>query len=184
MELDLDKLPSSIKHLRVGDLIGHLRIIRRSSKRPTSKQHWRVNCEACGEYLTVPAHYLVRRPNPKVHCGCLNKTNKTIFNQEYRIWIMMRKRCTDEKHVAFKHYGGRGIKVCDAWFAWETGFELFLADMGARPSKGHSLDRIEVDGNYEPGNVRWATAKEQAANTRAAKKIREALSTKTISGDA
>lgn len=177
MELDLDKLPTAVKELRIGVCIGHLKLIRTAnstSQKVSSmtRKRWRVTCLACHKHITVPSNYLVRRPNPKVHCGCLNKTNKTLFNQEYRIWLMMRRRCTDESHVAYKHYGGRGIQVCVRWFNWAFGFELFLSDMGPRPSKGHSLDRIDVDGNYEPINVRWATAKEQAGNTRAAKRKR------------
>ena len=77
----------------------------------------------------------------------------------------MRVRCTDERHIAFKHYGGRGIKVCPQWLNAETGFEQFLKDMGPRPSQKLSLDRFpNNNGNYEPGNCRWATASEQRNN--------------------
>lgn len=172
MNLDLDKLPISTKDLRTGSVIGYLTLLRRMQiTKRIRKPRWKCQC-SCGKQLTVFAHYLVRRPNPKSHCGCKNKTNKTIYNQEYRIWLMMKKRCTDETHVAYKYYGGRGIRVCSEWFDPENGFEIFLSDMGSRPSKGHSIDRIDVDGNYEAINVRWATAKEQAANTRAAKRAR------------
>lgn len=82
---------------------------------------------------------------------------------EYGIWSGMRKRCENPKCPAFKRYGGRGIVVCERWRA---SFADFLADMGPRPSPKHSLDRIDVNGNYEPGNVRWATAATQARNTR------------------
>ena len=79
----------------------------------------------------------------------------------YRSWFAMRDRCEDPKAVSYKWYGGRGIKVCDAW----QDFLTFYRDMGDRPD-GMTLDRINPDGNYEPGNCRWATAKEQAANKR------------------
>lgn len=155
------------KTLRKGMKIGHLTLLYKTELKRNSVNTricWRAQC-SCGTRLTVPQNYLCR-VKPKTHCGCQNKTDKTIYNQEYRIWLMMRKRCSDENHIAYKHYGGRGIKVCDAWWNWENGFTAFLKDVGARPSKGHSIDRINVDGNYEPGNVRWATAKEQAANKR------------------
>ncbi len=80
---------------------------------------------------------------------------------EYHSWSCMIQRCTNPNRYSWKYYGGRGITVCDRWLK----FVDFLADMGARPP-GTSLDRINNDGNYEPGNCRWATPKEQQANQR------------------
>jgi hypothetical protein len=74
----------------------------------------------------------------------------------------MRERCFNPHSTKYPDYGGRGITVCDAW---RHSFEAFLHDMGPRPT-GHSLDRIDNDGNYEPGNVRWARSREQGANKR------------------
>lgn len=84
---------------------------------------------------------------------------------EYRSWAGMIVRCTDPDSAAWEHYGARGIRVHAAWVG-RGGFERFVAHVGPRPSPQHSIDRIDNDGNYEPGNVRWATAKEQARNTR------------------
>lgn len=76
-------------------------------------------------------------------------------------WNMMLQRCTNPKRDKYEYYGGRGIKVCERWLT----FENFYADMGERP-EGWSLDRMDVNGNYEPGNCKWATKKEQANNRR------------------
>lgn len=81
---------------------------------------------------------------------------------EYRSWAAMLDRCTCPSNVGWKNYGGRGIKICERWRA---SFAAFLEDMGPRPA-GQSLERIDVNGNYEPGNVRWATALEQHQNRR------------------
>lgn len=81
----------------------------------------------------------------------------------YAAWSSMQQRCTNPARRDYPDYGGRGIRVCELW----RDFRNFLADVGPRPSPQHSLDRIDNDGNYEPGNVRWATAKEQRANRRA-----------------
>ena len=81
---------------------------------------------------------------------------------EYQSWYGMIARCTNPHHIGWKNYGGRGIRVCTRWLKYEH----FLADMGRRPGRKHSIDRINNDGNYEPKNCRWATVKEQSANRR------------------
>lgn len=86
---------------------------------------------------------------------------------EYRAWLQLIQRCTVPQNPKYPSYGGRGIRVCDRW---RNSFEAFLSDMGKRPSPDLSIDRINNDGNYEPGNCRWATRSQQARNTRRQKR--------------
>ncbi len=104
-------------------------------------------CHACPKCATPPAHGHNRRNNR---------------SGTYHSWVAMKTRCTNENAKKFASYGARGIKVCKRW----QSFENFLADMGERP-EGKTIDRYpDNDGNYEPGNCRWATPKEQRANQR------------------
>jgi NUMOD3 motif len=98
---------------------------------------------------------------------------------EYSSWRSMRTRCTNPNVVGYPRYGGRGITVCNRWWAGEGGrsaFECFYADMGPRPGKKFSLDRIDNNGNYEPSNCRWATVEKQAASRRYDKEAHAARS--------
>ena len=130
---------------------------------------WECRCE-CGT-LCYPTRHNLRAGN-HASCGCLRRelgAQKTLthgasrrgrHSPEYRTWSSAKARCFNQRNKRFTEYGGRGITMCDRWV---DDFQAFLDDMGPRPH-GHSLDRINVDGNYEPGNCRWATSLDQARN--------------------
>lgn len=90
------------------------------------------------------------------------KDPKSIGYREWTVWCSMKQRCSNPKAVQFANYGGRGIQVCQRWMK----FDNFLADMGFRPSREHSLDRIDNSKGYSPDNCRWATHQEQQRNIR------------------
>ena len=122
----------------------------------------------CGETKNVRAVSL--RNGDTKSCGCLRKekmaqqqtTHGLYGSPSYRSWRAMIIRCTDESHKQFKDYGGRGITICPEWLA---SFESFVSDLGIRPSST-TLDRINTNGNYEPGNCKWSTPTEQNRNKR------------------
>jgi hypothetical protein len=110
-------------------------------------------------------------------CGCIQReiTSKraTVHGKygipEYLVWAAMKRRCNNTKTKDYPGYGGRGIKVCKEW----DSFDQFIIDMGQRPTSKHSIDRINNDEGYSKDNCRWATAKEQANNTRRNKEKKE-----------
>lgn len=128
---------------------------------------WNCHCD-CGEVSIVPIAKL--KNGHTKSCGCLqseaasksNRTHGMTETSEYSIWCAMMKRCSNSKIAQWKHYGGRGIKVCERW----KKFENFISDMGLKPTPKHSIDRKDNNGNYEPGNCRWATSGEQRRNSR------------------
>lgn len=96
-------------------------------------------------------------------CGCLNTNKRKLYKDHCSIYRGMIYRCYNQRSRNFRNYGGRGIVVCDRW---RESLLNFISDMGPRPSPNHSVDRIDVNGNYEPSNCRWATPSQQMNNTR------------------
>lgn len=147
-----------------GQTFGHLTAI--CSLPGVFKMAWLCRC-SCGGEKIAPASAL--RAGNVVSCGCRYQTGDQCRTHglsrtsEYFIWQAMKARCFNEKDAGFDGYGGRGITVCSRWI---DSFEFFYADMGPRPSRKHSINRIDNDGNYEPSNCCWATQIEQMNNTR------------------
>lgn len=135
---------------------------------------WECDCQCGGSTL---AFANILKQGRAQHCGCQSKHDGRTDHPLYSTWINMIGRCEDSRKKEFKHYGARGIRVCERW---KEDFWAFVSDMGERPD-GCSIDRIDNDGDYEPGNCRWATSAEQAANTRRCRYITYNGETKTMS---
>jgi hypothetical protein len=162
--------PGTVINLR-GRRFGRLKVIERAPNTSDWKARWCCRCD-CGAELIVLSSNL-RRGNTR-SCGCLRRdrcadvgsvgyiVHGRTGTSEHRAWVNMLQRCENPNHKSYKNYGGRGIAVCERWHD----FQAFVADVGPRPSPSLSLDRIDNDGGYEPGNVRWATRSEQNSNRR------------------
>lgn len=139
------------------------RLFHHGNRKPYFRSYSKYICQCGAEFEALMTEV---RSGKRSHCGCVVKVNH--FNRRhgmsktriYKTWAGMITRCLDETYKSYARYGGRGIRVCERWRT----FENFLEDMGLHPSKEHSLDRIDVNGNYEPGNCRWATVLEQNRN--------------------
>ena len=151
----------------VGNKFGLLTILRRGENRG---RHTTAVCHCeCGTITEVRCAHLKTRETQS--CGCFATLKLKGFNCQYinsqsnptySSWVAMKTRCTNAKQPNYKYYGGRGISVCKDWL---DSYDNFIRDMGPRP-EGKTLDRIDPDGNYEPGNCRWATPAQQTYNRR------------------
>jgi hypothetical protein len=164
-----------------GEHFGHVTVQRRAHQ--DGQWFWWVLCDCGTSPPFVAGGWRIRRADPPMRCcnclrqavgarstthGATRATRQGRITPEYRTWAGAIQRCTNPKTRGFHRYGGRGISVCDRWRA---SFADFFADMGERPSRHHSLDRIDTNGHYEPGNCRWATPRTQQRNKRSVRML-------------
>ena len=134
------------------------------------RKHWGCRVQGCDRNHLAKGlcalHYQRKKKGFVGKAGLINERHGEKEGRrttaEYRAWQNMRQRCSNELQIDFKYYGGRGIKVCEEW----SSFSTFLRDMGRRPSKHHTLDRRDTNGNYEKSNCRWITRAAQSRNRR------------------
>jgi hypothetical protein len=145
-----------------------------TSKGGRQRRRWLCRCDCGSEKLVLAQSLrfaLRSETGGSRSCGCL-ATERSLRHghnrccrpsAEYTAWLAAKKRCFNPRNSSYGHYGRRGISMCSRW---ARSFEAFLSDMGPKPDPSHSLDRIDPEGNYQPGNCRWASPSVQARNKR------------------
>lgn len=148
----------------VGKVFGSLTVLEEVSV-TTKHRRFKVKC-SCGtvKFMFLSAIKNVLKSKGKSPCNCGERKPSIDFHKEYFAWSNMKTRCYNPKATRYKDWGGRGITVCKEWV---NDFYQFLYDVGEAPGPEYSIDRYpDHDGNYEPGNVRWATQYQQQNNRR------------------
>ena len=162
--------------INVGDEIGRLTVVEDRGV-INRRRKWLCTC-SCGNNSVVSDTNLKKRRTKS--CGCLQQDNRTSHglsqSSVYDIWVAIKQRCYNERNSAYANYGGRGITMHKPWY---EDFTVFSAYVGERPS-GYSIDRIDNNSDYVPGNIRWATRFEQNRNTRHNKLITYTGQTKPL----
>jgi hypothetical protein len=151
-----------------GQRFNRLTVLHRAENSKRNHVQFLCKCDCGKEVVVISAN--LKNGNTK-SCGCFNTETRSKLNRshglgkppEYNSWRAMKARCYNASNNRYKHYGTRGIIVCDRWL---NSFENFLTDMGPKPGPAYTIDRIEVDGNYERTNCKWATKREQRLNVR------------------
>lgn len=139
-----------------------LLVIEFAGRSKSNRTMWKCLCD-CGNYAVIRGEELTRGQKYCSNCVPKGRPSHGLSNiPEFGVWLAMKQRCDNPKCDAYNNYGARGITYCISW----SRFENFFSDMGARPTKHHTLERKNNQGNYEPTNCCWATRKEQARNFR------------------
>lgn len=168
-----------------GDVYGRLTVESELPPSVGSRSRRRMLCRcSCGKFHEAYSDNLVR--GIVKSCGCLHADTRHLIrlthgmsgSRTYKSWAGMRDRCGNPRNGSYKDYGGRGVTWCDRW----DNFSNFLKDMGVRPKGCFSIERIDNDRGYEPGNCRWATPTEQANNRRSNHLLAHQGTTLSISG--
>ena len=171
----MDNIETQLPHKRVKNLVGQkfgrLTVEAFSGANKWGNALWKCRCE-CGNEKVAQSALLLS--NQVGSCGCLAKAghfkrqHSACYTPEYSAWNNIKGRTANPNHKSFKDYGARGIKMCEEWM---NSFSAFLEHVGHRPSRNHSIDRIDNNLGYIPGNIRWSTRKEQQRNRRCTKNL-------------